>query len=293
MDDQPPFDQRDGQIWFNGNLVPWREAGIHILNHSMHYGSSVFEGERAYDGRIFRLNEHSKRLVKSAQLLDYEIPYRVEDIDAACRQVLAAQGLKDAYIRPVAWRGSETMRLSAQETSIHLAIAAWEWPSYFDMEQRLRGIRLHIAKWRRPDPATAPTESKAACLYVISTLAKHDAERNGYDDALMLDWRGRVAESTGSNIFFVRAEVLYTPVPDCFLDGITRHSVIDLARARGLTVVEQVIMPEEMGTMEQCFVCGTAAEITPVAQIGPYRFTPGAITRHIMEDYSACVRSAS
>ncbi|QPC44268.1 branched-chain amino acid aminotransferase [Kaustia mangrovi] len=285
-----PFDQREGLIWFNGELVAWQEAKIHVLTHALHYASCVFEGERAYGGEIFKLTEHSERLVNSARLLDYEIPYSVEEIDAACRQALAAQGLSDAYVRPVAWRGSEMMGVSAQHNRINLAIAVWDWPSYFDPEQRLKGIRLDMAEWRRPDPRTAPSKSKAAGLYMICTLSKHAAERKGYADALMLDWRGQVAESTGANVFFVKGDVLHTPTPDCFLDGITRRTVIDLARARGLEVVERAIMPDEMEGFEQCFICGTAAEVTPVSEIGPYSFAPGEITQMLMEDYDTVVR---
>ncbi|MGQ7792693.1 branched-chain amino acid aminotransferase [Faunimonas sp. B44] len=285
-----PFDSMTGKIWYNGDLVDWADAKVHVLTHGLHYGSSVFEGERAYGGAIFKSREHSQRLLESARLLDFEIPYTVEEIDAAKKAVLDANGFKDAYIRPVAWRGSEMMGVSAQANRINLAIAAWEWPSYFDPAQRLKGIRLDIAEYRRPDPRTAPSRSKAAGLYMICTISKHQAERKGYADALMLDWEGRVAECTGANIFFTKNGVIHTPIADCFLDGITRRTVIDLARARGIEVVERRIMPEELGDFEECFITGTAAEVTPVGEIGPYRFTPGPICTAMFEDYMAAVQ---
>jgi branched-chain amino acid aminotransferase len=286
-----PFDSRPGHIWMDGQLVSWSEAKVHVLTHALHYASSVFEGVRAYDGTIFKLEEHSQRLIDSARALDFEIPYTLAEIDDACRLVLQKQGLRDAYLRPVAWRGSEMMGVAAQHNTIHLAIAVWEWPSYFDPAQRLKGIRLDLAKWRRPDPMTAPAKAKAAGLYMICTLSKHAAERKGYADALMLDWRGQVAECTGANVFFVRGGEIHTPTPDCFLDGITRRTVIDLARARGLTVNERAIMPDELSTFEECFITGTAAEVTPVGEIADWRFTPGNITGTLMEDYSRAVRA--
>ena len=285
-----PFDQLDGFIWFNGEFVKWADAKIHVLTHGLHYASAVFEGERAYGGEIFNLTEHTQRLHESARILGFRIPWSVEEIDDACRQLLAKQGLQDAYVRPIAWRGSEMMGVSAQNNRINLAIAIWDWPSYFDPEQRLKGIRLDIAEYRRPDPRTAPSKSKAAGLYMICTLSKHAAEAKGYTDALMLDWRGRVAEATGANIFFVKDGVLHTPVPDCFLDGITRRTVIELARRRGIEVVERAIQPEEMESFEQCFLCGTAAEVTPVSEIGPYTFQVGEIPRLLMNDYAEEVR---
>ncbi len=284
------FDDRDGLIWYNGDLVPWRDANVHILTHGLHYASSVFEGERVYDGEVFKLTEHSERLVTSARLMDFEIPYSAAEIDSATRAVVAANRIGDGYVRPVAWRGSEMMGVSAQQNRINLAIAAWVWPSYFDPEERLRGIRLQISKWRRPNPETAPVQSKAAGLYMICTMGKHAAEAEGYQDALMLDWRGRVAEATGANIFFTRSNELHTPTPDCFLDGITRRTVIELARMRGYEIVERVIMPEEMGNFEECFLTGTAAEVTPVREIGPYRFTPGVICQQMIEDFENTVR---
>ncbi|MCC5779178.1 branched-chain amino acid aminotransferase [Nitratireductor sp. B36] len=285
-----PFDQLEGFIWLNGEFVKWADAKIHVLSHGLHYASAVFEGERAYGGEIFKLTEHTERLHESARILGFTIPWSVQEIDDACRELLARQGFADAYVRPIAWRGSEMMGVSAQNNRINLAIAIWQWPSYFDPEQRLKGIRLDMAEYRRPDPRTAPSKSKAAGLYMICTLSKHAAEAKGYADAMMLDWRGQVAEATGANIFFVKDGVLHTPTPDCFLDGITRRTVIDLARRRGLEVVERAIMPEELEGFEQCFLCGTAAEVTPVSEIGPYRFEVGEITRLLMNDYANEVR---
>jgi branched-chain amino acid aminotransferase len=285
-----PFDDRPGEIWMNGQFIPWSDAQLHVLSHALHYASSVFEGERAYGGRIFKLREHTERLFRSAEILDMKIPYTVEEIDNACIELLQRQGLKDAYVRPVAWRGSEMMGVSAQTTRINVAIAIWEWPSYFDAEQRLKGIRLDMAKWRRPDPATAPCEAKAAGLYMICTLSKHAAERAGYADALMLDYRGQVAEATGANVFFVKDGELHTPTPDCFLNGITRQTVLGLARERQIKVNERAIMPEEMATFEECFIVGTAAEVTPVSEIGPYRFSVGNITTTLMNDYMNAVQ---
>jgi branched-chain amino acid aminotransferase len=279
------YDDRDGFIWFDGKLVPWREAEVHVLTHALHYASSVFEGQRAYGGEIFRLSDHSERLKKSGRLLGFEIPWSVEQIDAACREVLAASKLEDAYMRPVAWRGSEQMGVSAQNSKIHLAIATWVWGAYFGEEAILKGLRLDISKWRRPAPYTAPTESKAAGLYMICTLARHDAQAKGYDDALMFDWRGQVAEGTGANAFFVKDNVLHTPVPDCFLNGITRQTVIELARNRGIEVRERAIWPEELEGFEQMFLTGSAAEVTPVAEAGPWRFEIGEMTLQLRKDY--------
>jgi branched-chain amino acid aminotransferase len=249
----------------------------------------VFEGERAYGGEIFKGTEHSERLKRSANLLDFEIPYSVAEIDAAKRLVLEKNGQQDAYVRPLAWRGSEMMGVSAQENRIHLAIATWEWPSYFDPVQKMKGIRIDLADYRRPDPATAPALAKAAGLYMICTISKHRAERKGLADALMLDWQGRVAECTGANVFLIRDGVIHTPIADCFLDGITRRTVIELARRRGFEVAERRIWPNELKDFNECFITGTAAEVTPVSEIGPYRFQPGNMTKVLMEDYSAAV----
>jgi branched-chain amino acid aminotransferase len=285
-----PFDNRPGDIWYDGRLVPWSDATMHVLSHGLHYASCVFEGERAYGGEIFKLQEHTERLIESARLLDFEIPYSVEEINEACRLTLAKQGFRDAYIRPVAWRGSEMMAVAAQHSKIHLAIAVWEWPSYFDPEQRLKGLKLDLAEWRRPDPRTIPCKAKAAGLYMICTLSKHAAERKNCADALMLDWRGQVAECTGANVFFIKDGEIHTPDPDCFLDGITRRTVIDLARARGIVVNERAIMPEELAGMEECFITGTAAEVTPVASIADWTFQPGEMTKTLMNDYMAAVQ---
>ena len=281
-----PFHDRDGQIWYDGTLVPWRDAKLHVLSHALHYASSVFEGERAYNGAIFKLTEHSQRLADSAQMLGFKLPCSVDDVDRACVEVCKANGIVDGYIRPVAWRGSEMMGVSAQATKIHLAIAAWPWPSYFSPEARLKGIRLKTAPWRRPAPTTAPVHAKAAGLYMICTMSKHGVENEGYDDALMLDWRGQVAEATGANIFMVMGDGrLHTPTPDCFLNGITRQTVIGLAKARGIEVVERAIMPDELAGAGEVFLTGTAAEVTPVGSIDQHRFTPGDITKTLMQDY--------
>ena len=291
-----PYDQRDGFIWLNGELVPWGDARVHVLTHGLHYASAVFEGMRAYDGQIFKLTEHNQRLHESAKLLDFEIPYSVAELDKAARDVLRANKLTGSdvhpYLRPIAWRGSEQMGVSAQLTKTNVAIAAWDWGSYFDPAARLKGLRLAFAQYRRPDPRTAPTKSKAAGLYMICTLEKHRAERAGYNDALMLDWRGQIAEATGANIFFVKDGVLHTPAPDCFLDGITRKTVIGLAKQRGLKVIERAIMPEELPEFSECFVTGTAAEVTSVSEIGQYKFALGDITRMLMDDYTALVHPA-
>jgi branched-chain amino acid aminotransferase len=285
-----PFHDRDGSIWYNGEMVPWRDAKLHVLTHGLHYASCVFEGERAYNGQIFKLTEHTQRLHNSAEILDFKIPYSVAEIDEACRQVLKASKLVNAYIRPLAWRGSEMMGVSAQHNRINVAIAAWEWPSYFSPEARMEGIRLAWAKYRRPDPATAPSLSKAAGLYMICTISKHAAERDGYADAMMLDWRGLLAETTGANVFLVQRGVIHAPTPDCFLDGITRRTVIGLAKARCFKVVERAIKPEELENTQEVFITGTAAEVTPIQSIGDYKFKPADITRALMQDFDALVR---
>ncbi len=284
------FDQRDGFIWLDGEFVDWKDAKIHVLTHGLHYASAVFEGERAYGGEIFKLNEHTERLHESARILGFEIPYSVTEINDACRALLEKQGFEDAYVRPIAWRGSDSLGVSAQNNRIHLAVAIWQWPSYFSPEEKMKGIRLDIAEYCRPDPRTAPSRSKAAGLYMICTISKHAAEAKGYADALMLDWRGQVAEATGANVFFVKNGALHTPKPDCFLDGITRRTVIDLAKRRGIEVIERAIMPKEMADFSECFLCGTAAEVTPVSEISQYRFKPAAITNALMNDYTVEVR---
>ena len=280
-----PFDQREGVIWMNGEFVPWKDAKVHVLTHGLHYGSAVFEGERAYGGEVFKLTEHTQRLFDSAEMLDMKIPFTVAEIDAATRETLKRQGFTDAYVRPIAWRGSEMMGVSGQSNKINVAIAIWQWPSYFDPAQLEKGIRLDIAEFRRPDPMTAPSKAKAVGLYMICTISKHKAERKGYADAMRLDWRGRVAECTGANIFFVKNGEIHTPTPDCFLDGITRRTVIGLAQKRQIKVIERAIMPEELAGFEQCFIVGTAAEVTPVGEIGPYKFTVGDVSRMLRTDY--------
>jgi len=284
-----PFDDRDGFIWLDGAMVPWREAKLHVLSHGLHYGGAVFEGERAYAGKIFKSREHSERFLKSAELLDFTIPYTAEQLCTFKQQVIDANGAGDLYVRPVAWRGSEMMAVAAQSAKTHVAIAVWPWPSMFDINTKMKGIKLDIAEYHRPDPKTAPSASKAAGLYMICTISKHKAERKGYADAMMLDWQGRVAECTGANIFFTRDGAIHTPIADCFLNGITRQTVIDLARARGFEVIERRIMPDELSGFVECFITGTAAEITPVSEIGPYKFTPGNISRTLIEDYTAAV----
>jgi branched-chain amino acid aminotransferase len=285
-----PFDDRDGFIWFDGKLVPWREARIHVLSHALHYASAVFEGERIYGGKVFKLREHSQRLIDSAHILGMEFPMSVAELDAATMETIKANNIVDGYVRPVAWRGSEMMGVAAQATKTHIAIAVWSWPSYFTPEARMRGIRLQISDWRRPHPQTAPTSAKAAGLYMICTMSKHKAENDGYEDALMLDWRGQVAEATGANVFFVIDGAIHTPTPDCFLNGITRQTVIQLAKDRGYTLIERAIWPEELAKAQECFLTGTAAELTPVREIGPYQFTPGAVTQALLSDYEVLVR---
>ncbi len=290
MADVIPFDQRDGSLWYDGKLVPWREAKTHVLTHGLHYASCVFEGERIYGGRIYKLEEHTSRLFESARILGMKIPYTEDEISAACYKAAEAQNIQDGYVRPVVFRGSEMMAVAAQNTRIHVAIAVWQWPSYFDPKEKLKGIRLDISEWRRPAPDTAPTKAKAAGLYMICTLSKHAAEAKGYADALMFDYRGYVAEATGANIFFVLDDAIHTPKADCFLDGITRQSVIALARARQIPVIERHIERAELDNFTECFITGTAAEVTPVSEIGPYRFKPGAISEMLMNDYAEEVR---
>ncbi|MBM3584137.1 MAG: branched-chain amino acid aminotransferase [Alphaproteobacteria bacterium] len=285
-----PFDDRDGEIWLDGHFVPWRDARLHVLTHGLHYASCVFEGERAYGGAVFKLRAHTQRLHDSAAILGFEIPFTSDAIDSATTELLKRNGIVDGYVRPVAWRGSEMMAVSAQQTTIHVAIATWPWPSYFSPELKERGIRLKMADWRRPAPDTAPTKSKAAGLYMICTLSKHKAEAAGFHDALMLDYRGLVAEATGANVFLARDGKLHTPTPDCFLDGITRRTVMAIARRKGIEVVERAIKPEELDTADEVFIVGTAAEVTPIGEIEGRHYQVGNLTRTLMEAYSAEVR---
>ena len=285
-----PYDDRDGWIWLDGQFVPWREAKVHVLTHALHYASSVFEGERMYGGEIYKLHEHSQRLHRSANILDFEIPYSVDELDRACIETAQRMGLEDCYIRPIAWRGPEAMGVSAQATRIHTAVACWDWPSYFSPEERKKGVRLTRAKYARPAPFTAPVEAKASGLYMICTISKHLAEKEGYSDALMLDWRGYVAESTGSNIFLVRDGAIHTPTPDCFLNGLPRQSVIALARKQRIEVIERHIHPDELGAFNEVFLTGSAAEVTPVGEIAEHRYKPGNITLGLADEYSRMVR---
>ncbi len=287
-----PYDDRDGSIWLDGKLVPWRDAKIHVLTHGLHYASAVFEGAHVYGGTIFKLREHAQRLIESGRILGFEIPWTRDQIEAACNAAVKAQNIKDGYLRPIAWRGPEQMGVSAQKTKIHMAVASWDWGTYFAPEARLKGIRMTWAKWRRPAPDTAPTNAKATGLYMICTLSKHAAEAEGYEDALMLDWRGQLAEATGANLFLAIDGALHTPTPDCFLNGITRQHVIGLARARQIMVVERAIMPDELAKAQEVFLTGSAAEITPVREIGQYKFTPGALTKQLIEDFDRSTRAA-
>ena len=288
-----PFDDRDGFIWYDGRLIPWRDAKLHVLTHGLHYASCVFEGERVYSGKVFRLEDHNERLRNSARILGFEVPAGMDDLATATYELISANNIVDGYVRPIAWRGPEQMGVSAQATKIHLALAAWEWPAYFSPEARARGIRMKWANWARPAPHTAPTDAKAAGLYMICTLSKHMAEGEGFDDALMLDWRGQLAEGTGANIFLVINGELHTPTPDCFLNGITRKTVISLAHKRGIKVVERAIMPDELAKAQEVFLTGSAAEVTPVGEIvgevGHYRFTPGAFCRLMSDDFVRAV----
>jgi branched-chain amino acid aminotransferase len=288
-----PIDSRDGVIWFDGKFVPWKDAKIHVLTHGLHYGSCVFEGERAYNGRIFKSRQHSERLHKSAELLGFQIPYSVDEIEKAKQELIAKQNVVNGYLRPVAWRGSEQLSVSAQKNTIHLAIATWEWPSYFSKELKEKGIKLIHSRWVRPAPNMAPTASKAAGLYMICTMSKHDAEAAGCQDALMLDYRGYIAEATGANIFLIKNGEIHTPIADCFLNGITRQTVIELAREHGMKLTERHIKPEELKDFTEVFLTGSAAEVTPVGQIGDLHFTPGAITQKLMQAYHDLVTQAA
>jgi len=285
-----PFDDRDGKIWMNGEMIDWRDARTHSLTHALHYGSQVFEGERAYNGKIFKSDAHTKRLRQSCKYLDFDLPVSDAELNQIKDDVLAENNIVNGYVRAFCWRGSEMMAISAQQTKIHLAVAAWQWPSYFDPETKMKGIKMDIAKWRRPAAESAPVHAKAAGLYMICTLSKHEAEKNGFADALMLDYRGYVAEATGANVFFVMEDgKLHTPIADCFLNGITRQTIIELAKDSGIEVIERHIKPEEMAQATECFLTGTAAEVTPVSQIGEYRFTPAAITRQMIDGYNKLV----
>lgn len=284
-----PMDQREGWIWFDGQMVPWGDAKIHVLTHGLHYASCVFEGQRAYGGKVFKLREHTNRLIQSGQTLDFTIPYSADEIDEACRQVLAKNNLVDAYMRPVAWRGSEELSVPGRNNKVHLAIASWVWPSYFSVEEKLKGIRLEWSKWKRPSPETIPCTAKAAGLYMICTLSKDAAMANGFADALMLDYRGYVAEATGANVFFVKGDEIHTPTPDCFLNGITRQTVIGLAKENGYKVIERHIKPEELSKFDECFLTGTAAELTPVSQVSEFMFKPGKACTTLINAYTEAV----
>lgn len=286
-----PFDQRDGFIWMNGALRPWKDAHTHVLTHGLHYGSSVFEGERAYAGKIFKSEEHTARFHRSAELIGFTIPYSAAEIEKAKYEVLKANNITDGYLRPVAWRGSEMMAISAQKNTIHVAIAAWSWPSMFKPEIKEKGIRMQMARFKRPSPETAPSASKAAGLYMICTVSKHEAEAAGFHDALMLDYRGYVAEATGANVFLVIGGEIHTPTPDCFLDGITRRTVMDLARGLGYKVIERHIMPEELASAQEVFLTGTAAEITPVGEIDGHLYKPSTVTHALMDAYAKATRA--
>ena len=286
-----PFDKRSGKIWFNGKTVNWHDAQIHVLNHGLHYASCVFEGERVYDGEIFKLEEHTERLFHSAKRLGFNIPYSQDTLNKACKEIVKIQKVKNGYVRPVVWRGSEMMAISAQKTKIHVAIATWEWGSYFDPNLKLKGIKLNISKWRRPAPNTIPWDTKASGLYMICTLSKHEAEKEGFTDSLMLDHEGNIAEATGANVFFKNSKgELHTPTPDSFLDGITRRSIIKLANSKNIKVIERKIKPEELSNFTGCFLTGTAAELTPVSQIGKYKFSVCDVIKDLSESYQQLVR---
>ena len=286
-----PYDKRDGKIWYNSELVNWSDVKLHVLSHGLHYASCVFEGERIYDGEIFKLEEHTSRFFHSAKRMGFEIPYSEDQINKASKNIISVQKIENGYVRPVAWRGSEMMAISAQQTKIHVAIAAWEWGSYFDPKLKIEGIKLNISKWKRPAPDTIPWDTKASGLYMICTLSKHEAERDGYTDSLMLDHEGNVAEATGANIFFKdKEEVLHTPIPDSFLDGITRRTVIDIAKSKNIKVVERKISPEELKNFSGCFLTGTAAEVTPVSKIANYSFKVCNTIIGLSDSYQLIVR---
>lgn len=285
------YDDRDGFIWMDGALVPWRQANVHILTHALHYASSVFEGERCYSGKIFKSREHSERLLESGRLLDMHIPWTVDQIEQAKAEVLAANNLTEAYVRAVAWRGAgEDMGVASRRNPVRLAVAAWEWGAYYG-EAKWQGAKLDIARWKRPSPETIPTAAKAAGLYMICTMSKHAAEEKGCSDALFMDWRGYVAEATGANVFFVKDGEVHTPLADAFLNGITRQTVIAMLRDMGVTVHERHIAPEELPDFSECWLTGTAAEVTPVGQIGPHHYQVGQMTRDVAAAYEALVRA--
>ncbi len=282
-----PFDDRDGVIWFNGKLVPWRDAKVHVLSHSLHYGNAVFEGARVYGGKVFKLTEHSRRLVHSAKMVAYDLPFSVEELDAATKLVVAENKLESGYVRPIAWRGAETIGVSAIGTKVHVAITAFPWGAYYEQ----KAIKLVTSKWKRPSPESAPAGSKCAGLYVICTLAKDEAIAAGYQDALMYDYKGRVAEATGANLFLVLNGELHTPTTECILNGITRQTVMDLARKKGVKVVEREIRPDEIGRANEVFITGTAVEVTPVSGIDRHEFPVGPITKALQADYAQIVRA--
>ena len=286
-----PFDDRDGFIWLDGKTVPWREAKVHFLTHALHYGSAVFEGIRAYGGNIFKLNEHSERLLEGCKIMDMKCPFTVAEINKACEESVRLNKINDGYIRPLAWRGAEQMGVTAQINKIHLAVAAWEWPSYFSAEAHEKGITLKTSRWRRPAPESGPVHAKASGLYMICTLSKHEAENAGFNDSLMLDYRGRVAELTGANFFMIKNGEIHTPTPDCFLDGITRRTVMDLARQKGIKVIERAIMPDELKNIDECFATGTAAEVTPIGKIDDLVYKVGPISKMLREEYGKLVRT--
>ena len=287
-----PYDKRDGKIWLDGSLVEWKDAKLHVLTHGLHYASSVFEGERVYDGEIFKLTEHSERLVYSASRMGFEIPYSVSEIDKFCREVVKVQKIENGYVRPIAWRGSEMMVVSAQNNTIHLAIAAWVWGSYFDQKIKLNGIKLNISKWKKPAPDSIPWDTKAAGNYMINTLSKHEAEKHGYNDSMMLDYQGNIAEATGANVFFINKEQteIYTPIADSFLNGITRRTVIEIAKSLQIRVTEKKIKPEDLKSYKGCFLTGSAAEVTPVSQVGEYSFEVLDLIGKLSDLYQALVR---
>jgi branched-chain amino acid aminotransferase len=287
-----PYDKRDGKIWLDGSLVEWKDAKLHVLTHGLHYASSVFEGERVYEGEIFKLTEHSERLVYSASRMGFEIPYSVSEIDKFCREVVKVQKIENGYVRPIAWRGSEMMAVSAQNNTIHLAIAAWVWGSYFDPKIKLNGIKLNISKWKKPAPDSIPWDTKAAGNYMINTLSKHEAEKHGYNDSMMLDYQGNIAEATGANVFFINKEQteIYTPIADSFLNGITRRTVIEIAKSLQIRVIEKKIKPEDLKSYKGCFLTGSAAEVTPVSQVGEYSFEVLDLIGKLSDLYQALVR---